>query len=130
MLKLILLFSIVIFVSCKLTTNCYDYHQGTFLYKSHDYGDTILIQRNDSIETTTHMQKGFISHYRIIWKSPCEYDRYLISTTDTASYVDYSKTHPVHISILRGLFDYYVIRVTSDDNEDKTGFVDKVYLAQ
>jgi hypothetical protein len=128
MQKLTLLLLLIIFFSCKLTTDCSKYHKGTFLYKSRDYFDTLLIERNDSMETTIHMKKGFVTKYRLVWKSPCDYDRYLVSSTDTSESVAYTRNHQIHISILRGWNDYYLFRVTLD--EDKIGFVDTVYLAK
>lgn len=78
-IPLLLAIFLLSFFPKKHQEDCGRFRVGKFVYRKNIPDSSILVSRDDSIQTETDSKKSFVLRQRVTWKSPCEYELIFLS---------------------------------------------------
>jgi len=111
----ILLFTLLLFFSCKQKSDCSRFHTGKFRYHGSVTKQNYVVERNDSIQTELVVETGTVLKFRIEWTDPCSYELQFIGIEKVGndSSILIRKFLPIRTMILTAGEDYYVYKTVT-----------------
>ncbi len=124
---LIFLFSLTITsFCCKSSSDCSRFKNGKFFTYSPVTKDSIIIERNDSIQIETNTKTGYKNKSKIVWRNPCEYEiRQVSNNKSSLDKIDsFFNVTPIRVIIIGSKKDYYIFSAIIDSTNKHLSYTD------
>jgi hypothetical protein len=120
----------IVIASCKNSSECLRFKNGTFYTISPVTKNKIIIERNDSLQIETDVKSNIELKSKIVWKDACEYE--ILAMSDNKTNINgidsFFSITPIRVKIIDTGKDFYVFKARVDSINKYLEYSDTIHI--